>query len=540
MSLTSLWGEEFKIENDSKAILNKISSSKSPKITVEKALKSKTVSIEEKLSLIYENVNKILGTYKEQTLVIKTKEELISYLKKAEENNIIAIDTETNNSLDPLTCLLMGVCIYTPGLKNAYIPINHVNRYSGERLPWQLTEQDILEKFNKIKHVFTITHNGKFDYEVLKCTTNLEIPINWDTMIGARLLNENERAGLKQQYIEKIDSSIEKYSIDGLFQDIDYAIVDPEVFALYAATDSFMTYKLYEYQLKLFKEEENKKLFSLFKEVEIPIIKVSAEMELRGICIDEEYSKRLSLKYNNYLKELDIKINKELKKYKSKIDAWRNTPEANEHKVVNGRKQKSKNEQLKDPIELTSTTQLAILLYDILGTPVIDKKMPRGTGADILEQIDLPICKLLIEQKTILKLLTAFIDVLPNKLSPRDNRLHSHFNQLGTDTGRFSSSEPNLQQIPSRNKEIRMMFCAKSGYTLVGSDFSAQEPRILSAYSKDEKMLQAFAENKDIYATVGSGIFKNDYWDNMEHHEDGTPNVEGKKRRSKCKKLILG
>ena len=540
MSLTSLWGEEFKIDNDNKAILNKISSSKSPKITVEKALKSKTVSIEEKLSLIYENVNKILGTYKEQTLVIKTKEELISYLKKAEENNIIAIDTETNNSLDPLTCLLMGVCIYTPGLKNAYIPINHVNRYSGERLPWQLTEQDILEEFNKIKHVFTITHNGKFDYEVLKCTTNLEIPINWDTMIGARLLNENERAGLKQQYIEKIDSSIEKYSIDGLFQDIDYAIVDPEVFALYAATDSFMTYKLYEHQLKLFKEEENKKLFSLFKEVEIPIIKVSAEMELRGICIDEEYSKRLSLKYNNYLKELDIKINKELEKYKSKIDAWRNTPEANEHKVVNGRKQKSKNEQLKDPIELTSTTQLAILLYDILGTSVIDKKMPRGTGADILEQIDLPICKLLIEQKTILKLLTAFIDVLPNKLSPRDNRLHSHFNQLGTDTGRFSSSEPNLQQIPSRNKEIRMMFCAKSGYTLVGSDFSAQEPRILSAYSKDEKMLQAFAENKDIYATVGSGIFKNDYWDNMEHHEDGTPNVEGKKRRSKCKKLILG
>ena len=153
MSLTSLWGEEFKIDNDNKAILNKISSSKSPKITVEKALKSKTVSIEEKLSLIYENVNKILGTYKEQTLVIKTKEELISYLKKAEENNIIAIDTETNNSLDPLTCLLMGVCIYTPGLKNAYIPINHVNRYSRERLPWQLTEQDILEE---LPHYFVI------------------------------------------------------------------------------------------------------------------------------------------------------------------------------------------------------------------------------------------------------------------------------------------------------------------------------------------------------------------------------------------------
>ena len=538
IALNSLWGEEFKVENDTKAILNKIDSAKTKKVTVEKLLKSKSVSVEEKLEIIYENVNKILGSYKEQTMLIKTKGELEKYLDKAIENNVIAIDTETNNSLDPLTCKLMGVCIYTPGLKNAYIPINHVNRYNNERLAWQLTEEDIFEYFSSVDNVFTVAHNGKFDYQVLKCTTGWEMPIDWDTMIAARLLNENERAGLKQQYIEKIDSSIEKYSIEGLFQDIDYAIVDPEIFALYAATDSFMTYKLYEYQKKLFNED--KRLFDLYRNVEIPIIKISAEMELKGICIDREYSKRLSEKYNSLLSELDSKIEKELSKYKDRIEKWRMTPEANEHKVVKGKTQKSKNEQLKDPIELTSPTQLAVLLYDVLDVGVIDKKNPRGTGAEILEQINLPLCKLLIEQKTILKLLTAFIDVLPNKCSVRDNRLHSHFNQLGTDTGRFSSTEPNLQQIPSRNKEVRMMFCAKPGYTLVGSDFSAQEPRILSAYSKDERMLQAFAENKDIYATVGSGIFKNDYWDNMEHHEDGTPNVEGKKRRSKCKKLILG
>ena len=539
--LQSLWGKEFNIESkNNKEILNKINSVKSPKVTVEKALKSKSVSLEEKLNLITENVYKILGTYKEQTTVLKSALEVQEYFLKAKNNGVVTLDTETNNSLDPLTCKLMGICIYTPGLKNAYIPINHINKYTKERLDWQLTEKEICELLHILDDTFTISHNGKFDYEVLKCTVDWEMRIDWDTMIGARLLNENERAGLKQQYIEKIDSSIEKYSIESLFQDIEYAVVDPNIFALYAATDSYMTYKLYEYQKRLFEEEDNRKLFNLFKEVELPIVKISADMELRGICIDEEYSKRLSKKYNEHLLELDNKLNKELDAYKDIINDWRKSKEANEYKIVNGRKQKSKNEQLKDPIELTSPTQLAILLYDVLKVPAIDKKMPRGTGADILKQIDLPICKLLIEQKIILKLLTAFIDNLPEKINKKDGRLHSHFNQLGTDTGRFSSTEPNLQQIPSKNKEIRMMFCAKPGYTLVGSDFSAQEPRILAAYSKDKKMLDAFANNKDIYATVGSDIFKNDYWDNMEHYKDGTPNVEGEKRRSKCKKLILG
>lgn len=539
--MQSLWGEEFNIDKKQKTkeVLDKLKSPKTPKVSIEKNLKSKKISIEDKLNIIYENVEKILGTYKKQTIIIKTLDELNSYINVSKNNNIIAIDTETNNSLDPITCKLMGVCIYTPTLDAAYIPINHTT-LEGIRLEWQLTEKDIFEQFTLLNNTKILTHNGKFDYEVLKCTTNWEMPIYWDTMIGARLLNENERAGLKQQYIEKIDSSIEKYSIESLFENIDYAIVKPEIFALYAATDSFMTYKLYEWQLKEFEKTDNEKLFNLFKTVEMPIVTISAKMELEGICIDKEYSKRLSQKYNQNLIEIQEKINNELNNYKNLITKWRLTKEANEHKIVNGKEQKSKNEQLKDPIELTSPTQLAILLYDILKVPVIDKKTPRGTGAEILKQIDLPICNLLIEQKTILKLLTAFIDTLPNKINEKDKRLHSHFNQLGTDTGRFSSTEPNLQQIPSKNKEIRMMFCAKPGFTLVGADFSAQEPRILAAYSKDEKMLDAFKNEKDIYATVGSGIFKNNYWDNMEYHEDGTPNVEGKKRRSMCKKVILG
>lgn len=471
--LQSLWGEEFKVDDSAKKakdILNKINSPNS-NYTVEKALKSKNLSIDDKLRIIYDNVKKILGTYKEQTVVLRSALDVSEYLKVAIKNNVISIDTETNNSLDPLTCKLMGVCLYTPGMKNAYIPINHINRLTGERLDNQLTEEEICELLHMVDDVFTIAHNGKFDYQVLKCTIGWNMRIDWDTMIGARLLNENERANLKMQYIDKIDNSIEKYSIEGLFQDIEYAIVDPEIFALYAATDPFMTYKLYEYQLKIFKEKENKKLFNLFKEVEMPIVKISGDMELRGICIDSDYSKRLSVKYNNLLNNVTKKIEAELKNYEQLISQWRMTKEANIHKTSKaGKVQKSKSEQLNDPIDLSSPTQLSILLYDILKIPTIDTKNPRGTGAEILEQINLPLCKLLIEQKTLSKLLTSFIDVLPNQLNKQDNRLHSHFNQLGTKTGRFSSTEPNLQQIPSKNKEIRMMFCADVKEHIVEED----------------------------------------------------------------------
>lgn len=546
--MKSLWGDEFVIEDSAKQAKSLLKKIEKPKKTEQQILKSKNTSIEDKLRIIYENVNRILGVYKENTLVIKDKETLSKYIDKSIENNIIAIDTETNNSLDPLTCKLMGPCLYTPGMKNAYIPINHVNYKTGERLPWQLTEDDIYEQFSRLNDVIIITHNGKFDYEVLKCTTDWDMPVYWDTYIGARVLNENEKAGLKEQYIEKIDSSIEKYSIDHLF-DIEYALVDPDIFALYAATDSFMTYKLYELQKSIFERPGNEKLYDLFMNVEMAVMPVVASMELTGINLDDGYCNRLSEKYNNKLSELNKKIDVELDKLNEKISQWRLSPQANlkpkstkPNKDGEYKLQKSKNEQLKDPPELSSPTQLAILLYDILEVEVVDKNNPRGTGEEILQKLKdkYYICNLILEKRGLEKLLNAFIDSLPKMRSERDNKIHSNFKQLGTDTGRFSCSNPNLQQIPSSNKEIRMMFKASDGYVLVGSDYSQQEPRLLTAYSEDERLLDAYNNGKDMYATMGMGVYNNDYWDNMEHYEDGTPNIEGKKRRSLMKKLLLG
>ena len=473
----SLWGEDFApVPQDKTAkILDKM---KSPKSSTVKRGSSK-VSLQEQLSIIRANVLRILGVYKDNTQVIYTREDLHNYISAAIENGIIAVDTETNNSLDPITCKLMGPCIYTPGQKNAYIPLNHVNPVTLERLPNQLTENDVREEFLRLVDTKILMHNAKFDYQVIKCTTDVQLKVYWDTMLGARILNENEkRAGLKQQYIEKIDPTIEKYSIDHLFENVEYAVVEPEIFALYAATDAFMTYKLYEWQKKQFDIPGNERLFYVFMNVEMQVMEVAAEMELTGICIDTEYGERLSAKYHKKLDELNIEIDKELAKYNDVIAKWRLTEEANykpekiDKKTGEKKFGKSKNEQLADPVALTSTTQLAILIYDILKHPPVDKESPRGTGEDILLKIDIPLSKLILKQRGLLKLINTYIDKLPQCVNEKTGRLHAHFNQIGADTGRFSSSDPNLQNIPSHEKSIRMLFSASPGHVLVGSDFS--------------------------------------------------------------------
>lgn len=474
----SLWFDDIEIKETPKAakkVIEKVKKPVTAKVIVEKAVKSKTITLQEKLKLIKQKVLEILGVYKDRTILIKSRNSLHDrssfhdYIDEAIANGIIAIDTETNNSLDPISCKLLGVCIYTPGQKNAYIPINHVDQNTRERLDWQLTEEDIKEEFSRLVNTKIIMHNGKFDYKVIKKTCNVELKVYWDTMIGARLLDENERsAGLKQQYIEKIDPTITKYDIEYLFENVEYAVVDPELFALYAATDSYMTYKLYEWQKKRFDLPENEKLLKILLDREMPILIVAAEMELTGVCIDEAYAKRLSDKYHRKIEKIDRDIEVELNKLKPQIDAWRMTPDANfkaKKLDKNGaeKEAKSKSEQLADPPSVGSPTQLAILLYDILKVGIIDKKNSRGTGEEILNKISLPICNLILQKRGVEKLLGTYIDKLPACVSPVDHRLHANFQQIDTATGRFASNSPNLQNIPSHEKSIRKMFVA--GYT---------------------------------------------------------------------------
>ena len=470
--MSSLWGDEFVVEPTPKVvkkILDKVTKPKSVKTVPKKTINIKSSSIDDILSSITIEVYRILGKYKENTQVIFSREELHEYISESIANDVISIDTETNNTLQPVGCKLMGACIYTPNRKNAYIPINHVDPHTEVRLENQLTEKDLYEEFSRLtdNNVKVITHNGKFDYEVLKYTTGWKMPIYWDTMIGARILDENERASLKIQYISKIDPSIEKYSIDHLFEKIKYSCVAPDIFAMYAATDSYMTYKLYLYQLKEFERPENSRLYNLFLNIEMPDVEVFAEMELAGVELSIPYSERLNYKYNQKLSEINLEIDNEFEKYQDKIAAWRKTPEANYRPLKKGKTDeydKSLSEKLQFPINTSSPTQMAIFFYDVLKMPVVDKKSPRGTGEAILEQFKLPICDLILKKRGLEKLISTYIVALPGAVNPVDGKVHTVYNQIGAGTGRVSSESPNLQNIPSNNRELRLLFKASDEY----------------------------------------------------------------------------
>lgn len=546
--MTSLWGDEFTIPSTkdvAKKIVDKINNEK----TDVQLLKSKKTPINVQLDIIKKNVDKVLGRYVEDTVTIRDKSQFSKYISEAISAGVIAIDTETNRSLDPLTCKIMGLCIYTPGQKRAYIPVNHVDPETGERLNPQLAELDIKEELERLIDTKIIMHHGKFDFQVIKCTCDIELPIYWDTMVGAQIIDENEPAKLKEQYRMKIDPSSEKYNIETFFSEIPYEYVDPDLFALYAATDAYMTYKLYEWQKDTFNKAENRGIYNLFKNIEMPLLRVTIQMELDGIAIDKEYAKRLSDKYHKLSDDLDKEINKELDTLHDKILEWRLTPEANKKSVSkNGKEGKSKSEQLSDPVSVSSPTQLAILIYDVLKLPVVDKKNPRGTGEDQLQKLSskgFTLGTTLLKKRGIDKLLNTFIDKLPENTSPVDSRLHAHFNQMGREdrnvrTGRFSSSDPNLQNIPSHARDVRMLFCASPGYKMIGADFSQAEPRLLAWYSQDEHMMQAYIDKKDLYATIASIVYKNKYEDNLEFNPDGSMNNDGKERRTFMKSVLLG
>ena len=530
-------------------LARKAASPEETELDAAKILKSKKVSLAEKLALIKIKVLEVLGKQKKNVVVIKTKEAFEEYVSKAIQFGRVAIDTETNNSTDPMTCQLMGLCLYYEGGKQAYIPVNHVNPDTGERLEWQLTEADCREQLQRIKDAGTyiVMHNGKFDYEVIKCTCDIEIEPDWDTMIGAHTINENERMSLKIQYIEKIDPTQAKYDIEHLFT-VPYKYVDPDIFALYAATDSMMTDKLYVYQVAILEAPGNERLLWLFKTIEMPIVKVAGDIELIGVCIDQDFGERLKLKFNQNLEEIDARIEQELKNLAPTINAWKNSKDATEKtKQFEPKKTKlslakleekypfvdsktgkrykvgkAKIEQLDDEINLASPTQLAILFYDILKCPTVSKKSPRGTGKDELEALaertDIALCKLILERRGVVKLISTYIDVLPALARHwPDGRIRYKLNSVGTDTGRFSSGgefkfldgdEPveisgiNSQNIPSRGdgKITRLLFEAKREF----ADIDVDIDRFTVHETAEIETTEGWKYGKDIIALKDS------------------------------------
>ena len=482
--------------------------------------------------------------------LITTEEHLSRYIDKCIENNIISIDTETTG-LDPILNELVGICIYTPGMKPAYIPVNHISYVTRIHCSDQLPVNIIAKYLQYLvdKNVRTIWFNAPFDIRFLGNHVGVWFTAYFDTSIASRCLNSNEPAG--QKTLKALHKKYcwgnrgEALTFGKLFDDIPFNLVPIRTAYLYAASDALYTHELYEFQAQyleptgIYYESHNmQKLSSLFFDVEMKSMPTFISMEQTGVAFDYKHAEEISKRYH----ELSDKVQKNLedvcKPYMDQINDYRRT---------------HPNCKLSEPINFGSPTQLAIILYDVLNIPPVDKRNPRGTGSEILEKMDHPLCKAVLDNRAFSKVLSTYIDKLPEvaKQYP-DKRIHCKFNQYGADTGRVSSNEPNLQNIPSQpfvlsdgtkidsGHDVRQLFKASDGNILLSCDYSGQEVRVTAHLSQDQKMIKAYMDGKDVYSEIAALAFNQPYEECCEYRPDGTFNADGKARRGESKKIVLG
>lgn len=477
-----------------------------------------------------------LGIHTKDYISIQDEPTLIRYIDACIENQYYSIDTETT-SKDPLLATLAGVSLNTYGQKPAYIPVNHVSPVTNQRISDQLTQECLAKHLQRLSEADCDVDmfNAKFDHRVLWNTIGVSINATWDGYIAARLLNENEKENnLKALHMKYcMDGVGDAMSFGDLFEGIPFTMVPLNVAYLYAANDAKVTTELCDFQRPFLtagteecKAQNLEGVASLFHNIEMPLVPIVAEMEDTGIYFDDAKCKELSEEYNQKLKEEAENNFSILTTFGKELDAYRARMGAAN--------------KLEYPVNLNSPTQVAIMLYDILKIPPVDPQKPRGTGEEILAKIDHPVAKSLLRYREMSKLLGTYIDKMPNVVNPKTGRIHASFNQMGADTGRFSSSDPNMQNIPAKNKDIRKMFAATPGYVMLSSDYSAQEPRLTAHMSRDAKMIQAYQQGRDLYVEIASIAFAKPYEECLEHRPDGSVNPEGKKRRQAAKAIVLG
>lgn len=488
---------------------------------------------------------------KEDELLLITKEEqLIEYIDKCIENGVISIDTETTG-LDPILDQLVGICIYTPGLKAAYIPVNHISYVTQVKCDNQLPVDFIRDQFNRLidNNVKTIWFNAPFDIRFLGNHIGVWFTAYFDTSIASRLLNTEEPTG--QKSLKALHKKYcwgnrgEALTFGKLFENIPFNLIPIDIAYLYAASDAIYTYELYEFQAQflepdgIYYEKNNMQgVSNVFFNIEMKSMPTFIFMEQNGVAIDYEYAKDLSKRYHELADKMKDNLYKVASNYTDQFEDYRRShPEC----------------KLTDPINFESPTQLAIILYDIFKIKPVDKKNPRGTGVEILKQIDHPLCNAILDNRAFGKVLSTYIDKLPETAANYpDKRIHCKFNMVGADTGRVSSESPNLQNIPSRpfvlsdgtkvdsGHDVRQLFSASPGHILLSCDYSGQEVRVTAHLAQDKKMIQAYIDGKDVYSEIASLAFNKPYDDCCEKFPDGTDNPDGKTRRSEAKKIVLG
>lgn len=422
------------------------------KIKKAKKSKPKSNNIMDVIERIRQDVEKHLGEYKDQYQCITMVEALETYIKKANVYGEIAIDTETNG-LNPMVDGIVGLCLYFPGEPATYVPINHVDYFSEERLQNQLTEEEVKRCLEKLTAKI-IYHNAQFDIRVIKHQVGIILKAWWDTLIAGQLLNENEPHGLKYLHGKYISHSEEK-TFNDLFGNVLFKYIPIEYAYLYGAHDAIDTFELKDFQQKYLENKSRPDMISLnalYRETEIPMIDVIVELEDNGVAVDVDYLNGLYDKYNGELEdallkcqdEIDTKYSKDILKYNS------------EHL----------DKPLQLPINIGSSTQLAILFYDILGCKPVKGKKERSTDEEVMKVFSskYPIAKYILDFRGAQKIVSTYVSNIKNIIYT-DGRVHTHFNSNGARTGRMSSSDPlNLQNIPSHRSDIRKMFIGQTSY----------------------------------------------------------------------------
>ena len=407
-----------------------------------------------------------------------TEADLNRWVEKLKQAKLFALDTETDN-LDYMAANLVGISFALENGEAAYLPLQ-LDYLGAPKTLEKTTALTLLKPILENPAIQKVGQNFKYDLTIF-ARNGIDVQgVAFDTMLESYVLNSTGRHNmddLAKRYLGHQTISFEEIAGKGKNQ-LTFNQIPLEQAAEYAAEDADVTMKLQQVLWEKLSKEPT--LEKLFKEMELPLLGVLSRMERRGVLIDSDALFLQSNEIANRLSELEEQAY-----------------------VLAGQ-----------PFNLASTKQLQEILFDKLGLPVI-QKTPKGapsTNEEVLEELafshELP--KVLVEHRGLSKLKSTYTDKLPQMVNPQTGRVHTSYHQAVTATGRLSSSDPNLQNIPIRNEEgrrIRQAFIAREGFTVVAADYSQIELRIMAHLSQDQGLINAFTQGKDIHRSTAAEIF---------------------------------
>ena len=441
-------------------------------------------AIKEKINNEDKNVNDQEPLIDKETInsdyeALFKRDDLKKWAKKLDACKVFAIDTETD-SLDTVSANLVGVSLAVEEGAGCYIPIGH--KYDG--CPSQLGLEEVVEiigaAIEKNKHK-AVGQNLKFDIPILS-RHGIDLDNFFaDTMLMSYVLNSTAtRHGMDKLAEFYLNYSTVKYKdITGTAsKQINFSAVEIEIASNYAAEDADITLRLFNKLDTLLKDKPTQ--IKLLQEIEYPLVHVLSNVEMNGAKVDKK-------KLANHSKELSKKI-EDLSSQAFKIAG--------------------------EEFNLDSPKQLLVVLYEKLKLPIL-KKTPKGqpsTNEETLQRLaeEYEIPKIILQYRTLAKLKSTYTDSLIRIENPTTGRIHTSYQQAVTSTGRLSSTEPNLQNIPiktSEGRRIREAFVPEKGNVLISADYSQIELRIMAHLSKDKNLTHAFNNNLDIHSATAAEVF---------------------------------